>query len=224
MKLFETKFGSQVYGTVTPDSDVDIGVVALESPLHIFGLQDATDFPQVQNDQGEDIRRFWLKRFMRLCVRGNPNVLEWLYTPENDILYCHPLFRVHIIENAHYFIDIDKIVQSHLGFAKSQAMKMRQYGYDVKYASHAIRLIYQLTDLLESGRIVLPYEDEVCAELLAIKTGDVSLAEFDALYEDRVAKVTHLIDVGQPMFKLWKPNHDLIASILEAMYRSGWAL
>jgi predicted nucleotidyltransferase len=244
MKLFETQFGSTVYGIVTPESDVDIGVVALESPLHIFGLQDAKDFPQVQNDRGEDIRKFWLKRFIRLCVRGNPNALEWLYTPQEHILYCHPLFYEHIIENAHLFLDMDNIIQSHLGFAKSQIVKMKgfskklsdreneigakrralieRHGYDVKYASHAIRLIYQLTDLLEGGTILLPYEDEVRAELLAIKTGEVPFEEFDNLYEDRLCKVEYMIDMARSEIDAWKPNQEVIARILETMYRLGW--
>ena len=244
MRLYKTQFGSQVYGTVTPTSDIDIGVVTLESPLHIYGLKDVKDFPQIVKD-GVDTREFWLKRFLLLCTRGNPNVLEYLYTPESHVEYCHPIFREHILENAFIFMNFDKCIQSHLGFAKSQIMKMRnfndklsdrenevgakrraliaQHGYDTKYASHAIRLIYQLTDILEHGTIRLPYEGAVCDELLAIKLGEISIHEFDKLYADRVAKVENVIRLSRDHIDSIKPNHKVIASVLEAVYKLGWA-
>lgn len=237
MKLLETKFGSQVYGTATPFSDIDVGVVALESPLHIFGLQDATDFPQIQDEENRDVRRFWLKRFLRLCVRGNPNVLEWLYTPEEHVIYTHPLFENYILFYRDVFLDYDKIIQSHLGFAKSQIIKMTRhekemgakrkslvmaYGYDTKYASHAIRLIYQLTQILEHGRIVLPYPESVRTELLSIKIGQVSLSEFDVIYQERKAAVEKVIEDNQDLIRMTKPNHQTIAGILEEVYQKGW--
>lgn len=237
LKLLETKFGSQVYGTATPFSDIDIGVVALESPLHVFGLQDATDFPQIQDAENRDVRRFWLKRFLRLCVRGNPNVLEWLYTPDEHIEFMHPLFNQFVLNYRSQFLDYDKIIQSHLGFAKSQIIKMTRhekemgakrralvevYGYDTKYASHAIRLIYQLTDVLSRGRIVLPYPENVRTELLAIKLGQVSLSEFDVIYQARKDEVEQLIVDKRDLIDSVKPDHDTIACILEEFYQTAW--
>lgn len=117
--LLECKFGSQVYGTDTPESDVDIGRVLLEPKTHIFGIQKADKLKQKIDDE-LDIREMFLRRFIKLCADGNPNTLEWLYTPDEHILHIDPLFRTFIWDNRDVLLNRKKLIASHLGFAKSQ--------------------------------------------------------------------------------------------------------
>lgn len=229
--LLECKFGSQVYGTNTPESDVDIGRVLLEPRTHIFGIQNPDKLKQIIEDD-QDVREMYLRRFVKLCVAGNPNVFEWLYTPSEHIIQMDPLFEMLIWGNRHLFLNKKKLIHSHLGFAKSQWHKMRnhekemgakrkrlyhKFGYDVKYASHAIRLMYQLQDILNTGEIQLPYPDNRTDILRGIKAGEMSLSEFDKFYA-AVENGTNLA-IDDPGVQLAEEtDYEQIANVLEQFY------
>ena len=233
--LLEVKFGSQVYGTNTPESDIDIGRVLLEPKEFIFGIQnlDVKSNTIAQTVKGEiDTREMYLRRFIKLCAQGNPNVIEWLYTPANHIDHMHPLFREVFWHNRNILLNKKKLVDSHMGFAYSQIIKMRKHedsmgakrkalcakhGYDTKYASHAMRLMFQLQDIMCWGEIILPYTDSIVKILRDIKAGELSLADFDHMY-DKVKDVTQkFIDEEDTMSS--KTDYKRVAHFLEYFYQ-----
>jgi len=232
MLLFQTKFGSQVYGTALPTSDVDVGKVLLESKEQIFGIEKDVIIAQKIKD-GFDTREMYLKRFIKLCVDGNPNVIEWLFTPPEHIDFIDEKFKYWIFSRKDLFLQKEKLIASHLGFAKSQIMKMRKheqemgakrkelyakFGYDVKYASHAIRLIFQLEELLLTGKITFPYDARTTKLLKSIKQGEMSLEDFDAAYSGWHADIELLI-LDTSSHKIQdKVNHAEIAECLEELY------
>lgn len=88
--VFEAIAGSRSYGLDTPSSDTDIkGVFILPKDI-FYGLEYV---PQVSNESN-DIVYYELKRFVELLERNNPNMLELLCTPEEKVLYKHPLMRL----------------------------------------------------------------------------------------------------------------------------------
>jgi hypothetical protein len=98
-----------------------------------------------------------------------------------------------------------------------------QYGYDVKYASHAIRLTHQLGDILTEGRIVFPYPAELVTVIKAIKTGQVTLAEFDILYAQSLTKVEAII-ADTAIHKVQENvDYNLVAEILENTFSTLWS-
>lgn len=92
-----------------------------------------------------------------------------------------------------------------------------KFGYDVKYASHAIRLIWQLNDILTFGHMLLPYGDNKTRILKEIKLGQWSLDEFDALYEAEVNSTDLLIESMQDNLPE-TTDYERIAEILEGFY------
>lgn len=230
--LFQTKFGSVVYGTNLPTSDIDVGRVFLETPTQIYGVQEDRILAQ-KIEGGFDTREVFLQRFIKLCVNGNPNVLEWLYTPKEHIDYIDEDFKTYIFDRANLFLQKQKIIDSHLGFAKSQIIKMRKheqemgakrkelyakFGYDVKYASHAVRLTHQLGDILTYGRIVFPYPKEMSEFIKSIKRGDLSLKDFDFEYEKALAKINTIIEDTASHKVQEKVNYADVARLLEYVY------
>ena len=229
-KLLEVKFGSQVYGTATPASDIDVGVVLLEPKEFIFGIANLTKKSTTiaQTVEGDtDTRQMYLRRFLNLCAQGNPNVIEWLYTPEEHIDYRDDRFYHYIWKNRHILLSKKRLVDSHMGFAHSQIIKMRRheqdmgakrrelyakYGYDVKYASHAVRLMYQLSDLMIHGEIILPYQEAQTEILKAIKAGEWTLAEFDEYYPKLKDSTQMAVDYNDTM-----PNKVDFAKLAELM-------
>lgn len=69
---------------------------------------------------------------------------------------------------------------------------MERYGYDVKYACHALRLAYQGLELVRDGRLTLPLPEAERARVLRVKRGEVAavedvLAEIDEV-RDRIER------------------------------------
>jgi hypothetical protein len=91
--LFECISGSRAYGLATAKSDTDLKGVFYLPRDTFFGL-DYT--PQISNESNDEVY-YELGRFMDLLIKNNPNILEMLASPEDCILYKHPLMdRLHI--------------------------------------------------------------------------------------------------------------------------------
>ena len=86
--VYEAISGSKAYGLDTPESDTDIKGVFILPESEFFSLE---YIEQVSNSSN-DIIFYELKRFIDLLYKNNPNILELLATPEDSILYKHPLF------------------------------------------------------------------------------------------------------------------------------------
>ena len=87
--LYEYVRGSQVYGTSTPQSDVDHGGIFIAPINQLFGL--GLDYADEVSDEKHDTCWWELGKFMNLILKSNPTVLEALFIPEDKIIYEHPL-------------------------------------------------------------------------------------------------------------------------------------
>ncbi|XZF14533.1 nucleotidyltransferase domain-containing protein [Chitinophagaceae bacterium MMS25-I14] len=85
--LFECISGSKAYGLDTATSDTDIRGVYYLPKEQFYGLEYT---PQVSDETNDEVY-YELGRFIELLIRNNPNILELLATPEDCVLYCHPL-------------------------------------------------------------------------------------------------------------------------------------
>ncbi|MBT34044.1 MAG: nucleotidyltransferase [Thalassobius sp.] len=86
--LFECISGSKAYGLDTPQSDTDIKGVFILPQNHFYGFEQAEQVSNASND----IVYYELRKFVDLLAKNNPNLLEMLHTPEDKVLYKHPLF------------------------------------------------------------------------------------------------------------------------------------
>jgi predicted nucleotidyltransferase len=97
--LFIAIRGSQAYGTQIPTSDTDYAGVYIQSQSDIYG----TKYKEQINDDKNDTVFYEVKRFLELVASNNPTILELLNTPEDCILYKHPLYNL-ILEHKNKFI------------------------------------------------------------------------------------------------------------------------
>lgn len=87
--LFECISGSRAYGLATETSDTDIkGVYYLPKELY-YGL---SYIPQVNNETNDEVY-YELGRFIELLIASNPNMLELLNSPQQTILFKHPIMN-----------------------------------------------------------------------------------------------------------------------------------
>lgn len=86
--IFECISGSRAYGLDTPESDTDIRGVFILSKESFYSL----DYVGQVNNESNDIVYYELRKFIELCSKNNPNILELLNVPEECVLYKHSIF------------------------------------------------------------------------------------------------------------------------------------
>lgn len=79
--------GSQAYGLALPHSDTDIKGVFVLPKEEFYGLTYTDQVNNITNDEAY----YELKKFVDLLLKNNPNLLELLNTPDDCILYRHPV-------------------------------------------------------------------------------------------------------------------------------------
>jgi len=213
MRIYRGLGGSQLYGTAIADSDIDYIEVHLPTRDQIFGL--GNKWEKIPQTLGEhDVSRFNVNQYIKLLAQGNPNVLETIFCPEDKMEICHNAFRTLVAGEDQTMPGLaaifhkDNIIQAHLGFAIQQTNKMmpakakwagprrealfKKYGYDVKYASHAIRLVHQCLELLELGYVTYPYSPDIIKLLRDIRKGKYKLQEVRDMFAYELGRVEHM--------------------------------
>jgi predicted nucleotidyltransferase len=122
--LLIVKRGSQAYGTAIPTSDIDYAGVYIQHIDNILGY----GYKEQINDDKNDTVFYEIKRFLDLVSTNNPTILELLNTPEDCILYKHPLIG-EILQYRDKFIT-KKCSNSFAGYAIQQIKKAK--GQDKK--------------------------------------------------------------------------------------------
>lgn len=115
--LFEAISGSRAFGLATENSDTDIRGVYYLPKEDFFGLN---YIPQISNETN-DITYYEIGRFVELLQKNNPNILEVLASPEDCILYRHPLMN--LLKTEDFLSKLCK--DTFAGYAVSQIKKAK---------------------------------------------------------------------------------------------------
>jgi len=86
--IYLTIHGSKAYGTNIATSDTDYRGIVIPPKEYYLGLKKNFE-NYVQNQP--DLTVFEMRKFIKLAIDNNPNVLEILFTDPNDHVYIHPL-------------------------------------------------------------------------------------------------------------------------------------
>jgi predicted nucleotidyltransferase len=117
--VFECISGSHAYGTNHANSDIDKRGVFICPQDNIYGFE----YVEQVNDATNDVTFYEIGRFLELLMNNNPNIIEILFTPKENIIYSHPLFDV-IREKRHKFIT-KMCKNTFAGYASTQIKKAR---------------------------------------------------------------------------------------------------
>jgi len=202
--------GSVAHGTYAPlygpgiRDDVDLMGVMLGPLGSYFGLQ---NFEQIEFMYEEPLGRVWdcityeLRKYVRLLLGGNPNVLSLLWLDCDKYLLMSRAGE-RLIDNRRLFVGAQQVRKAFVGYAYGQLKRMshlapdagagrralfHQFGYDTKNASHLIRLLRMGVEYLETG--ILTVERPDADELLAIKKGEWSLSRVEQAADDLFGRI-----------------------------------
>lgn len=197
------KVGSHAYGTNTEDSDVDVRGVWIP-PLH--RMIDSFTSPKVREHTvgALDVVLQPINKFLRLCAQANPNILDWLFVPDDCKLYMDRKFEAQVVKRRDLFLS-KQIYPRFKGYAESHFQKMERgvtphlgdkrkkdvesHGYSTKNAMHLIRLARMGCEALETGQYNVRRPD--AEELLAIRRGEWTLAAVKAEGRKLLARMDH---------------------------------
>ena len=159
-----------------------------------------------------------------------------LYAPAEALLICQPL-GAHLRDLGPTLLS-QQAVRRFLGYMNGQRERLlglgrrsrvpnrpelvARYGYDVKYASHALRLAYQGLEIVRDGRLTLPMPDSERERVLRVKRGDVSeLAEVLSEIDQVQAAVEEHLATGRTPLPA-QPDLGAISEWSVAAHRQHW--
>jgi hypothetical protein len=167
--VFRCIVGSTAYGLNNEDSDTDRrGFYLPPAEIH-WGLAGVPE--QLETDREEC---YWeIEKFIRLCLKANPNVLECLYSPLVET--CASPAR-ELIEMRHIFLS-KYIHRTYNSYVLSQFKKLEQdlrnqHEVRWKHVMHLIRLLLSGVAVLRDGFVPLRV-DRYRDRLLAIRRGEI---------------------------------------------------
>lgn len=186
--------GSQLHGAkLDGTDDTDYYGVFIPPPEKMLGLDPFEHFVHTTGDgtgntkDDVDVTLYSLGKFAKLAAKGNPSVLQFLFT-KVDLDRIHPCWLA-ISDNRDLFLAKSHL-SSFLGYANAQLQRLMgqrgqknvnrtfleaQYGYDTKYAMHIVRLLGEATELMRYGTITFPRPD--AGVLIDIRRGKYKLSE-----------------------------------------------
>ena len=175
--------GSQAYGTNLPTSDIDYAGVYIQSQEDIYG----TRYLEQINDDKNDTVFYEIRRFLELVASNNPTILELLNTPDDCIIYKHPLFD-EILKHKDSFIT-KVCAKSFGGYAIQQIKKAK--GQDKKQNWEKEKVtrkdVLDFVYVLEGGQSIpwkvwnseRGYEEKFCGVVNVPNARDVYAVYFD---------------------------------------------
>lgn len=227
--------GSVSYGVADVGSDIDIigwcippiRMVFPHTAGYVAGFDTPPSFDQYQQhhipdqDKGRvyDITVYSLIKYVKLCMEGNPNMVDSLFVPRRCVLSA-TIAGEYLREHRHAFLS-KQMWPKFKGYAYSQLDKMRrskavgkrkasidEHGYDLKAAYHVVRLIDEIEQILTTGDLDLERNSE---QLKAIRRGDFTQNDIETIFQ--VAEY-RLEDAKHKSALPEKPDKDYIRGML----------
>ncbi len=137
--LFLVEGGSRIFGYASESSDYDVRGVFVH-PLSVYlGLKPYDEVITIQRDN-QDIVLFDIRKFHRLLLDSNPNVLEWVRSP---IVYYDRGYLDLYQDLVLGHIDAPKLARAYKGIIKNNLKKR-----DFKAVINTIRAYFNLKYLI----------------------------------------------------------------------------
>jgi uncharacterized protein len=203
--------GSTTHGTaIEGQDDRDEMGVFIEPPEYVCGLTPVDHY--IYRDQPEGVRSqpgdldltmYSLRRFCRLAAQGNPSVILLLWLPAH--ITTTPAGDA-LIAMREAFVSQES-GKRFLGYLAAQKSKLRgerantvrrpelveKYGYDTKFAMHALRLGLQGIEVMTHRRLTVPVPEPDLTTLRAVRSGQINLENALQLIEDAEKRLGELV-------------------------------
>lgn len=177
-------------GICVEDIDAAVGFSEFEQYIYRTAAEreGKHDAPSQHGDL--DLTIFSLRKFLRLAMQGNPQILQCLFVPyelcvQRDSIGAELQRMAPLIVSRH-------AGSRYLGYLEAQRQRLlgergqkkvnrpeleAQFGFDTKYAMHILRLGFQGVELMTTGKLTLPMAETDRAFVYATRLGEVPLQD-----------------------------------------------
>lgn len=234
-EILRVVVGSTSHGTaIEGQDDRDEMAVFVEPPGNVCGLTPCDHY--IYRDQPEGVRSqpgdldltmYSLRKFCRLAAQGNPSVVILLWLPEH---ITKTSIGEELVGMREAFISKDS-GKRFLGYLVAQKMSLKgerahavnrpeliaKYGYDTKFAMHALRLGFEGVEMLTQRRLTLPVAEPNLTTLRAVRAGEIDFAGAVKLIEETEAKLRGLLDACT-----WEADIEAINAFMVRAHADHW--
>lgn len=236
--------GSAVLGMSSADSDSDEMGVYIEHIKDFVGLstEDTVVYRTAVDRTGKvdapseaadiDLTLYGLRKFIKLALGGNPNLVNILFTPESLCPVQTVVGRQ--LQELRGAILSKHAVKAFFGYMNSRRMRManrsgnrnpaRQAliaanGFDTKEALHLYRLSIQCRQLVKTGSIILPCNKEDTAMYKKVLNGHYTMRDVLSIVDNVERDINEsLPDSNLPD----NPNYEEVEQWMLEVYRNAW--
>ncbi len=173
-----------------------------------------------------DVIIYSARKWVRLALQGNATVLLPLFVPDEEIVVAtdagHEL-RANADRIASrraadrflgYMVSQRRAMTGESGAHTNRPELVSQFGYDCKFAMHALRLGVQGIEYLQTGRITLPIPEPELTALREVRTGEWDLSGV-LDWSDRLEKRLRELSEDSPL-----PEHPDLGWVNDWLHRS----
>lgn len=235
---YEVITGSQAYGCATPESDTDVQGFCtppkdmifphLAGEIPGFGTK-APRFEQWLIHDPMDATIFNIIKFFDLILNCNPNIIDILFVPDRCVIHCTNVGQI-VRDKRHLFLS-KKAWHTFKGYAYSQEKRIRdesnkpkgkrraiieQYGYDVKFAYHIVRLMGEVRQILEEHNLDLERDRETYK---TIRRGEWTLDQLHTWFQDQMTSLEPIYNTSTLRYAVDEPTvKEILLNCLEEHY------
>lgn len=215
MLIFSSVAGSRLYGMNNAQSDTDVRGVFLAPQDQLIGIvplvetQELTDHDTVYHE---------LRKFLRLAAKGNPTIIELLFTPSTHWLTNHAYWNE--IYSVRGLFLTEQTKRQYAGYIYSEMRAIKEdarAGKNVgKRLSHVYRLLHQLESILKLQTCNPVLEGRILTKALELRYNTIDLdnelfkchAHYYELleYESHLPKNVHVAlisNICEEIYKDW---------------------
>lgn len=227
--------GSTSYGAhIEGQDDRDEMGVFIEPKIAVLGLTPIDHY--IQRDQPDGVRSqpgdldltlYSLRKFVRLAAAGNPSVIVLLWLQQYEL---KTELGDRLIGMGQEFISRES-GKRFLGYLQAQRKRLtgertrnvsrpelvEKYGFDTKFAMHALRLGYQGIELLMEGTLTLPMPPKELSILRNVRQGYFKYGEVLQLIEDAENRLIAIVEKATR-----KVDYEKVNQFLVEMHEDYW--
>jgi predicted nucleotidyltransferase len=227
--------GSTAHGTaIDGQDDRDEMGVFVEPPENVCGLTPCAHY--IYRDKPEGVRSgpgdldlvlYSLRKFCRLAAQGNPSVILLLWLPAyiiktplgSELIGLREAFitRVFGARFLGYLVAQKQKMIGGRAHTVNRPELVAKYGYDTKFAMHALRLGYEGIELLAHRRLTLPVAEPNLTTLRAVRSGKINEAGALKLIEDAEIQLRELVERCP-----WESDNVAITSFMVCSHMRHW--
>ena len=236
--------GSESTGMAIPgSSDRDEMAIYIEIPEQLLGLESSSDHytektaePGVRSTWSDkDSVSYSFRKFMKLATDGNPSILTLLFA-SNELVIRDSVWADQLRKLTPSIVSLQAGYR-HLGYLDGQRERMDgrgsrrrvpnrpelidAYGYDTKYASHALRLGYQGIEIITKGALALPMDREPLEACMKVKRGEVGFLTALKMVDNVRDELAALL-VSKPTIIRPKPDMETVNIGMVQITHSYW--